>query len=73
MEGKNLSERVSTVTAEELEQTAWRKSAHFPTNYTNPADCLIRSIETLCAPVAHSKKATGNAREKYFALWHYFG
>ena len=73
LKGKTLAERVSTCTIEDIKQAARRKEAKFPTNYRNAADCLIQSIETSCAPVAHSDKAADNARGNFFSLWQYFG
>ena len=63
--GKSLAERVSSLKIDDTVQAFRRKQAGIRTNFSNPADCFLHTVETSCSPVAHPNKAAKNARGKY--------
>ena len=50
---------------DDILQSSRRKQAGIQTKFSN--------VDTSCSPVAHSNKAAKHTREKYLALWSYFG
>ena len=69
-----LGEALSTITAEQLEETTTQVLAGRGQQTSNATmNKVFHSISANCKDVGHSNEAASVARSKIFAIWQYFG